>query len=155
MHLHAWAQCCVALCTDPNGEVGSTVVLGGKYYMLFGGGHIYSSDDPIKGYKPDPVNWAFHTDGQGVYFSRLWNVQRGSSSTNTSTGSNGVGAAGEEQVLLSHQWVTGGTHGKGIYLGPLKELKIGAVTNSFHSTDRPHSREPSKQLGVFHLICIL
>ena len=23
------------------------MVLGGKYYMLFGGGHIYSSDSPI------------------------------------------------------------------------------------------------------------
>ena len=50
----------------PNGEVGSTVVLGGKWYMLFGGGHIYSSDNPIQGYKPDAKNWAFHTDGDGV-----------------------------------------------------------------------------------------
>ena len=71
----------------PNGEVGSTVTLNGKYYMLFGGGHIYSSDHPIQGYKADPKNWAFHTDGAGVAFSRLWNVHDGNSST----------------VLLSHQ----------------------------------------------------
>ncbi len=98
-------------CADPNGEVGSTVVLGGKYYMLFGGGHIYSSDDPIKGYKADPVNWAFHTDGQGVAFSRLWNVQ-GDNST----------------VLLSHQWLSGNRNmgSKGIYLAPLKQLNVGA-----------------------------
>lgn len=96
---------------DPNGEVGSTVVLGGKYYMLFGGGHIYSSDDPIQGYTADSVNWAFHTDGQGVAFSRLWNVQ-GDNST----------------VLLSHQWLSGNRNmgSKGIYLAPLKQLKVGA-----------------------------
>ena len=41
----------------PGGEVGSVVVLGKKYYMLFGGGHIYSSDDPVTGYKKDPINW--------------------------------------------------------------------------------------------------
>ena len=58
----------------PGGEVGSVVVLKGKYYMLFGGGHIYSSDQPATGYKKDSVNWAFHTDGFGVAFSRLWNV---------------------------------------------------------------------------------
>ena len=79
--------------------------------MLFGGGHIYSSDDPIQGYKADSVNWAFHTDGQGVAFSRLWNVQ-GDNST----------------VLLSHQWLSGNRNmgSKGIYLAPLKQLKVGA-----------------------------
>ena len=79
--------------------------------MLFGGGHIYSSDDPIQGYKADPVNWAFHTDGQGVAFSRLWNVQ-GDNST----------------VLLTHQWLSGNKNmgSKGIYLAPLKQLRVGA-----------------------------
>eukprot|EP01052_Picozoa_sp_SAG31_P044497 SAG31_NODE_7782_length_1597_cov_1.469292_1_plen_364_part_00 len=54
----------------PGGEVGSVVILGGKYWMLFGGGHLYSSDSPSSGYKPDPNNYAFHTDGHGVLFSR-------------------------------------------------------------------------------------
>jgi hypothetical protein len=120
----------------PNGEVGSTVVLGGKYYMLFGGGHIYSSVDPIQGYRPDPVNWAFHTDGDGVHFSRLWNVE-----------------GDPHTVLLSHQWLTnsdadadagadagadvgahadagagagvdvGGPHN--VWLAPLKQLQVG------------------------------
>ena len=105
----------------PSAELGSTVVLNGKYYMLFGGGHIYSSDNPIQGYKPDAKNPAFHTDGDGVAFSRLWNVQ--GKGANAST------------VLISHQWMTDGMTGsgvpgamgsKGIYLGPLKEMKVGA-----------------------------
>ena len=94
--------------------------------MLFGGGHIYSSDDPIQGYKPDAKNPAFHADGDGVAFTRLWNVQ-GSS-------------ANDSVVLISHQWMTdgmtggsssqdplapGGAGGKGIYLAPLKEMKVG------------------------------
>lgn len=58
--------------------------------MLFGGGHIYSSDNPIEGYKPDPKNAAFHVDGDGVAFTRLWNVQ---------------GSGNEEIVLISHQWM--------------------------------------------------
>jgi hypothetical protein len=102
----------------PGAELGSTVVLGGKYYMLFGGGHIYSSDNPIQGYKPDAKNFAFHTDGDGVAFTRLWNMQ---------------GTANESTVLISHQWMTYGMTGspfpgamgsKGIYLGPLKEMKV-------------------------------
>ena len=76
----------------PAAEVGSTVALGGKYYMLFGGGHMYTSDDPIQGYTLDAKNPAFHTDGDGVAFSRLWNVQ-GSGAT-----------ANETTVLISHQW---------------------------------------------------
>jgi len=103
----------------PNAEVGSTVVLGGKYYMLFGGGHIYTSDNPIQGYKPDAKNFAFHTDGDGVAYTRLWNVH---------------GRGDESTVLISHQWMTNGMLGskfpgamgsKGIYLAPLKEMKVG------------------------------
>ena len=45
-------------------QVGSTAVLGGKYYMLFNGGHIYSSDNPIRGYKPEPKNFEFLSDGE-------------------------------------------------------------------------------------------
>ena len=106
----------------PAAEVGSTVVLDGKYYMLFGGGHIYSSDNPITGYKPEPKNFDFHTDGDGVAFSRLWNVQGNGATANEST------------VLISHQWMTNGMTGsafpgamgsKGIYLAPLKEMKVG------------------------------
>ena len=98
----------------PAAEQGSTVVLGGKYYMLFGGGHIYSSDNPIQGYKPDANNYAFLTDGDGVAYTRLWNVQ---------------GSANESNVLISHQWMTDGMTGsalnpmgsKGIYLAPLRK----------------------------------
>ena len=86
--------------------------------MLFGGGHIYSSDNPIQGYKPDANNYAFLTDGDGVAYTRLWNVQ---------------GSANESNVLISHQWMTDGMTGsalnpmgsKGIYLAPLKEMKVG------------------------------
>lgn len=55
-----------------NLEVGSVAVLGGKYYMLYGGGHLYSSDTPTSGFKPDLRNFNFHTDGRGVIFSRIW-----------------------------------------------------------------------------------
>jgi hypothetical protein len=104
----------------PAAELGSTVVLGGKYYMLFGGGHMYTSDHPVQGYKIDAKNPAFHTDGDGVAFSRLWNVHGGSNAT-----------ANESTVLISHQWMTAGMTGnglmgsKGIYLAPLKEMKVG------------------------------
>ena len=101
----------------PGAELGSTVVLDGKWYMLFGGGHIYVSDNPISGYKIDPKNPAFHADGDGVAYSRLWNVQ---------------GSANKSTILISHQWMTAGMTGngnmgsKGIYLGPIKEMKVGA-----------------------------
>ena len=100
----------------PGAELGSTVVLDGKWYMLFGGGHIYVSDNPISGYKIDPKNPAFHADGDGVAYSRLWNVQ---------------GSANKSTILISHQWMTAGMTGngnmgsKGIYLGPIKEMKVG------------------------------
>ena len=95
----------------PNAEVGSTVVINGKYYMLYSGGHLYTSDNPIQGYVTDPVNPDFHTDGNGVAFSRLWNVQ---------------GQTENETVLLTHQWVVRGGSESMIYLAPIKEAKVGA-----------------------------
>ena len=95
----------------PNAEVGSTVVINGKYYMLYHGGHLYTSDNPIQGYVADPVNPDFHTDGNGVAFSRLWNVQ---------------GQTENETVLLTHQWVVRGGSESMIYLAPIKEAKVGA-----------------------------
>eukprot|EP01051_Picozoa_sp_SAG22_P010362 SAG22_NODE_930_length_6462_cov_4.402326_1_plen_338_part_00 len=53
-------------------EVGSVAVLGGRYYMLYGGGHLYSSDTPTSGFKPDARNHNFLTDGRGIDFSRIW-----------------------------------------------------------------------------------
>ena len=55
---------------------------------------------------------AFHTDGDGVAFSRLWNVN-----PNNPT----------DEVLLSHQWVTGSGHSTPalpMMLAPLKQMKI-------------------------------
>ena len=57
-------------------------------------------------------NWAFHTDGDGVAFSRLWNVNPN---------------APTDEVLISHQWVTGSGHSTPelpMMLAPLKQLKI-------------------------------
>lgn len=91
----------------PNAEVGSTVVINGKYYMLYEGGHLYTSTDPISGYVLDAVNPEFHLDGMGVAFSRLWNVQ-----------------SDHDTVLMTHQWIP--SRGRAaIYLGPIKEAKIG------------------------------
>ena len=49
----------------PAGEVGSVIVLGGRYYMLFGGGHLYVSANATAGFALDRVNPAFHADGDG------------------------------------------------------------------------------------------
>jgi hypothetical protein len=68
-------------------EVGAVAVLGGRYYMLYGGGHLYSSDSPLSGFAPEPRNFGVAADHSGVIFSRIWNVH----------GDN-------ETVLLTHQW---------------------------------------------------
>lgn len=47
----------------PSGEVGSVVVISNHYYMLFGGGHLYTSASPVSGFVIDGVNPAFHADG--------------------------------------------------------------------------------------------
>ena len=107
----------------PGGEVGSVVLLGGKYWMLFGGGHLYRSDSATTGYRPDQNNFAFHTDGHGVLFSRMFNVQ------------------GEpETVVLVHQWLGGrlmpGSVPTGqldtldpIYMGPIKQVRGNSKTS--------------------------
>ena len=71
----------------------------------------------VSGYKPDPVNFNFHADGQGVAFSRLWNVQTDDVSQPSST------------VLLTHQWIgVGGTSAHpNFYLAPIKEAWAGVV----------------------------
>ena len=97
----------------PSAEVGSTVFVHDeasnttRYFMLFHGGHLYTSTNPIAGYTADTVNAAFHADGDGVAFSRLWNVQDQAKGNNT--------------VLLTHQWVVSGM----IYLGPIKQAVVG------------------------------
>ena len=73
-------------------EVGSVVELGGRYFMLFGGGRLYVSYDPLAGYKPDPTNFNFLTDGRGISFSRIWNVHEQASGSQSET------------VLATHQW---------------------------------------------------
>lgn len=73
-------------------ELGSVAVLGGRFFMLFGGGRLYVSDDPLAGYKPDPTNFNFLTDGRGISFSRIWNVHEQASGSQSET------------VLATHQW---------------------------------------------------
>ena len=74
-------------------EVGSVAVLGGRYFMVFGGGRLYVSDDPLTGFSPDDRNFNFLTDGRGISFSRIWNVHS----------EHGSGAQ-SETVLATHQW---------------------------------------------------
>ena len=54
---------CVAdpACGLPDAEVGSTVVLGDEYFMLYNGGQIYSSQHPTRGFKrPEAVTLDAH-----------------------------------------------------------------------------------------------
>lgn len=89
----------------PSGEVGSVVVHEGRYFMLFGGGHLYTSTNPIADFVIDPHVPEFNADGYGVAFTRLWNT-----------------AAGEnDSVMVSHQWVVR----PDIYLAPLKQGRVG------------------------------
>jgi hypothetical protein len=98
----------------PNAEVGSVVGLKGKYYMLYSGGHLYVSDSPTTGFKIDPNNPEFHTDGYGVHFSRIWNVQ-------------GDKEAETETILLTHQWGVSSKTGSLLYLAPIKQAIVGQV----------------------------
>lgn len=78
--------------------------------MLFGGGHLYTSNDPIAGYKPDALNHAFHTDGNGVFFSRLWNLQDDN-----------------ETVLLTHQiQVSQAWPPEEVWMAPIKQAVLGS-----------------------------
>ena len=48
-------------CGLPDAEVGSTVVLGDEYFMLYNGGQIYSSQHPTRGFKrPEAVTLDAH-----------------------------------------------------------------------------------------------
>jgi hypothetical protein len=58
-------------------EVGAVAVLGGRYYMLYGGGHLYSSDSPLSGFAPEPRNFGRSTNSHGViFFANLERARR-------------------------------------------------------------------------------
>ena len=92
----------------PTGAVGSVVVLRGRYFMLFGGGHLYTSRNATSGLVLDAVNPAVHAEGHGVAFSRMWNV-----------------AGDDELVLLTHQLVPTGSRAD-VWLGTVKRVVLGS-----------------------------
>jgi hypothetical protein len=135
--------CCCCCCrkvlppiTDglPTGgtqELGSVVAHKGKYYMLFGGGRLYVSDSPTSGFQLDANNPDFHTDGDGVYFTRLWNVQptpssAGDGSNTSADNSTSAAAVSDDTILVTHQWAAFGYRTEPIYLAPVKEAIVGA-----------------------------
>ena len=94
----------------PSGEVGSVIAANGTYFMLFGGGHLYTSRHPISGYTKAKSNHDFLVDGDGAAFARLWSV-------------------GDGLLLVTHQWVTDYKHpadaGK-VWLAPIKQAVLGS-----------------------------
>eukprot|EP00039_Didymoeca_costata_P022122 m.346158 g.346158 ORF g.346158 m.346158 type:complete len:864 (-) comp28255_c0_seq1:58-2649(-) len=96
----------------PKAEVGAVVVIQNKYYMLFSGGHLYTSNKPSGPFSPDPKNPNFMVDGQGVHFTRFWNIQNDTGPTNT--------------VLVTHQFCPDSQPAQnGCYLGVVKQAVVG------------------------------